>query len=148
MRMHSGLGRSCGRYCYCGRMDLDVMHVLQCQCAIGFRRGEGGTMLEWSSRVTGGTCHASRAHVGAASARRHAILGAKASNSLRSALVAGGALNCGLEHSWYCPYRDTKESDCGKLSKATTLVWLFDRLAINNRVLLRGRRNPPRRVCG
>lgn len=115
--------RSCRRWrgnpCHRGCMDLDVLYVSQRRRrAMGSRRGGfggarrggaprgdaiavvGETVLGRSSGLAGGSCHASRSDVAAASARSHAVLGAKASDSLCSALVAGGAPDCsGLEYS-------------------------------------------------
>lgn len=62
----------------------------------------GETLLGRSPRTARGACHASRPDIAAAGARGHAVLGAKAPNSLCSTLVAGGAPDCRLEHSWQC----------------------------------------------
>lgn len=85
-------------------MVLEMIHVSQRRAVMGRRRGYVGSarssdpgsaiavgkaLLGWPSRVAGGACHASRADVAAAGARRHAVFGAKTSNSLCPTLVAG-----------------------------------------------------------
>jgi hypothetical protein len=71
----------------------------------GARRGASGrgaavdeTRLARSSGMAGGAYHASSTDVGAAGARRRAVLVAKALHSSRSALVAGRTPDCRLEH--------------------------------------------------
>lgn len=64
------------------------------------RRGNSETLLWWSSGLARSACHTSHARVRAPGAWRSVVLSTKTSYSLCSALIAGGALDCGLEHGF------------------------------------------------